>query len=89
MGGLPEVPTFTKLIGSSVEQAGSITPHDANDLVNPTVAIYVGVDGDLKVNLVGGATVTFKNLAGGVFHPIRATRVYATGTTATDIVGVF
>lgn len=78
-----------QLTGSSVEVASAVTPHDANDLANPTIAIYLGTDGDLKVDLVGGSTVTFKNLSGGVFHPIRATRVYNTGTTATDIVGVY
>lgn len=32
---------------------------------------------------------TFNNLVAGVVHPLRAKRVYATGTDATDIVGVY
>jgi hypothetical protein len=33
--------------------------------------------------------VTFTGLAAGVIHPIAAKRVYATGTGATGIVGVY
>jgi hypothetical protein len=33
-----------------------------------------------------GSGITLKNLAAGVWHPMRVKRVYSTGTTATDIV---
>lgn len=45
--------------------------------------IYVGVAGDVKVDTVGGDTVTFK--AGQGFLPVQVTKVYQTGTTATDM----
>jgi hypothetical protein len=77
------------IVGGAVENAVDIIPNNEAVLTKPTTAIYVGIDGDLKVDLVGGTTVTFKSLVGGVFHPIRATKVYATGTTARDIVGVY
>ena len=80
----------TTLYGSTVELAGAITPDDAVTLANTTIALYVGVDGDVKVDLVGGSVgVIFKGLIAGVFYPIKATKLYLTGTTATDIVGVY
>lgn len=68
----------------------SITPDDNNDNAKykgfPTVMVYVGVAGDLKVDLVGGATITIKNAPVG-YHPIQVDRVYSTGTAASQILG--
>jgi hypothetical protein len=72
--------------GTSAED---ITPDNSNDLDKATRGIYVGVSGDVKVDMVRGGTVTFIGLAAGIIHPIRAIRVYATGTTATSIIGVY
>ena len=71
------------------EEYGAITPHDSNNLSKPTRGLYVGVAGDVKVVSLDGNTVTFKALAAGQIHWIRCTRVFATGTTATDVVGVY
>ena len=57
----------------------------------PTVTrrIYVGVSGDVKVDLQGGETgVTFKAAPVG-FLDIHATKVYATGTAATNLVALW
>lgn len=72
-----------------VQNAFEIIPSDAADLTHETIAIYVGFDGDLKVDLVNGETITMCNLAAGVWHPIAAKKVYATGTTATYILGAY
>ena len=50
--------------------------------------IYVGVAGDLKVDLKTQTGITYKNLSVG-FHPIRPRRIYATGTAATDVLGCY
>jgi len=71
---------------SPIEFAVAITPDDATDIATVSRAIYVGVSGNLKVTLLGGEDITFVGLAAGVFHPIRATRIWSTGTTATSIV---
>src|SRR6185369_11364347 len=47
-------------------------------------ALYVGVAGDVKVDMAGGQTVTFKALAQGI-HPLAVTKVYKIGTAATDL----
>jgi hypothetical protein len=67
----------------------AITPGDSVELTEWTRGIYVGSGGDLKVTLAGGQVVVFQNLAGGIVHPICARRVWATGTTAADIVGLY
>ena len=76
-------------LNSPSDTAFAITANDATDLAYSTRGLYVGVKGDVKVDLAKSGTITFKNLAAGVFHPIRAKKVYATGTTATDIIGVY
>ena len=80
----------TRDIENPAEHAFAITPHDTNDLAYATRGIYVGATGDVKVDMLGGeSAVTFTGLAAGIIHPIRATRVYNTDTTATNIVGVY
>lgn len=70
--------------------AVAITTSDSEDLVTATRGLYVGVTGNVKVDMLGGTTgVTFANLAAGVIHPLRVTKIYATGTTASSIVGVY
>lgn len=69
--------------------AFAITPSNTNDLARVTRGIYVGGTGNLKVDMDDGTTVTFTSIAAGVIHPIKAQRVYATGTTATSIIGVY
>ena len=75
--------------GSKVERAFAITPSDADDLSHPTIAIYVGTAGNIKLDLISGDTITLTNLVAGAWHPICATRVYSTDTTATEIVGAW
>lgn len=74
----------------SIEQpicgAFAIAPHDTNELAEVTRSIYVGAAGALKVALHDGSTVTYANLPVGR-HPLRARRVFATGTTAASLIG--
>jgi hypothetical protein len=73
----------------SGQSAAAITPNDTTDLARVTRGIYVATTGALKVDMADSSTVTFTGLAAGVIHPIAAKRVYATGTGATGIVGVY
>ena len=51
-------------------------------------AFYVGVSGDVKIDTVNGQAVTLKNCSQGTIIPIKATRFYSTGTTATNLVAL-
>lgn len=73
-------------IRDPIEHAVAVTPNDDADVSIDARAIYVGVSGHVYVDLVGGATnIAVKNLAAGMWHPMRVKRVRATSTTATDI----
>ena len=67
-----------------IMRAEEVTPSDGADLSLTSRAVYVGGGGDLHVTLSDGDTVTLTN-AGAGWHPIRVTRIWATGTTATAI----
>ena len=74
---------------SPARHAVAITPHDSTNLDPPIRAFYVGVSGDVSVEMEGsGSAVVFKSMAVG-WHPLRVTRINSTSTTATDIVGVW
>lgn len=70
------------------KSAAAVSPSDTVDL--PHVSrLYVGVAGDVKVDLVGGSTgITFKNHPVG-YMPGFVTRVYSTGTAASQIVALW
>ena len=69
-----------------------ITPNDSEDIEYISNGIYVGETGDLAVTLEkmdDGQSITFKDLAAGVIHPMRVKRVWDTNTTADDIIAVY
>ena len=76
-------------LSSPADNAFAITPHDSNELAYTTRGLYVGVQGDVKVQMISGDTVTFVELAAGVIHPLRVKQVFNTGTAATNLVGVY
>lgn len=63
----------------------AVTPN--NDTVFSTSrALFIGVAGDVCVDFAeGGTNVVLKGAGPGIL-PVQVTRVYATNTTATDIV---
>lgn len=66
--------------------ARAITPN--NDTAVYATALYVGTGGDVRVLMEDQSDVTFKNVANGSVLPIRVAKVFATGTTASDILGL-
>lgn len=65
-----------------------IVPNDST-IFESTKGLYVGVSGDVKIDTADGDTITLKNLASGVIHPISVIKVHSTETTATDILAVY
>lgn len=75
--------------GSAVD-AKAVTPSDTVNLPNgPARAVYVGGAGNLRIITGGGTDVTFSNLLAGQLLPVMAVRVFATNTTATNIVAIY
>ena len=50
--------------------------------------IYVGVAGIINLELEDGGTVVFKGALAGTVLPVRAVKVLASTTTATDLVAL-
>ena len=69
--------------------AVDVVTSDVTDLVKATRGLYIGTGGHVKVTMVGGQTITYKNAVTGLIYPYRVTRVWQTGTTATDIIAVW
>ncbi|AVF05061.1 MULTISPECIES: spike base protein, RCAP_Rcc01079 family [Devosia] len=80
--------THTQALDAPATHGFAITPNDATDLSEITRAIYVGSSGALAVTFVSGAELVLPNVPAGSLLPLRLQRVRATGTTATDIVGL-
>ena len=86
---MPDIFQFlTAGLESPAGDAFDITPSDIVDLESVTRGIYCGIGGDLHVTMKSGREITFKNLAGEMTHGIRIKKIFATGTTATDIIGL-
>ena len=70
---------------SPASRLAPVTPSDTGDLARASRALNVGQSGFVRVTTVDGDTATVY-VAAGVAFPVRAARVWATGTTATSIV---
>ena len=67
----------------------AIVPDDAADLAQVTKALYIGTGGDVTLRPQEGASdVVFRNLQDGSILDVRVSAVRATGTSASDIVGL-
>ena len=81
--------SVTDTLISPARHAFAITPDDGAPLQKATKAIYVGGSGDLNLRLIDGAEdVTLRNVAAGSVLAVRVAAIKATGTSATDIVGL-
>ena len=74
---------------SPAERAFAITGNDSTDLTVFPRAIYVGGAGNVKVTTLGGDTVTLNGAVAGSILPVRVVRVFSTGTTATNLIGLY
>lgn len=77
-------------------RAAAVTPSNTANI--PSVSggentqgciLYIGGAGNLKVLTIGGDEVTFQAVPVGTTLQVRVLRVFATGTTATNIVALW
>lgn len=74
-------------LGSPCGKLAEVIPSDTIDLPVPCRGLWVGGQGALKVTSLAGNIVTLTGAIG--ILPIRVTRVWATGTSATGIVALW
>jgi len=65
-----------------------ITPSDTVDLPQPMM-IRFGDNGSLKVTTLGGETTTWNNCIAGATEATWVSRVWATGSTISDLHGIY
>ena len=65
----------------------AVAPNDATDLAVTARALNVAQSGLVQITTTGGTTETVYIAAGAAF-PVRVTRVWATGTTASGIIAL-
>ncbi len=68
------------------ENVAAVTPSDTVGNEKPAGVLFIGTGGDVKVDGAQSGTAIFKNVANGSWLRLRAKTVYATLTTAADIV---
>jgi hypothetical protein len=51
--------------------------------------LYIGTAGNLKVTTVGGDDITFQGVNTGAFFPVNVVKVWATGTSADNIIALW
>ena len=66
----------------------AITPSDTVNITDPVSAIYVGGLGNIVAVMDNGDVLTFIAVPVGTVLPLACVRVNATGTTATNLVGL-
>ena len=80
---------YSDSLTSPTRAAQVVTPDDASDLAVLPRAIYVGGAGDLHVTMADGQEATFAAVPAGTLLPIRAARIWATGTAASNILAMW
>lgn len=65
--------------------AGAVTPNDTTPLTDVAVKMWIGVGGNLAVQMAQGQNVTLVNVGNGTMLDFQIGAVFATGTTCTDI----
>lgn len=69
--------------------AFSISPNDVTDLPKLLEAIWVGGTGNLRVLTELDEDVTFNSVPVGRFDLVHIKRVFSTGTSASNLIGVY
>ncbi|HTJ56935.1 MAG TPA: hypothetical protein VL418_05140 [Devosiaceae bacterium] len=80
--------TLAAGLSSPAVGAFLVTPNDATDLPEVTRALIVG-PGAVQVTTKDGATLVLPDMGGNWQWDLRVSRVLATGTTATLVVGLY
>lgn len=78
---------FTQSPADPARSIFDVNPSDTTDLPEVTNALNVATPGTLRVTTLEGS-ITDISVAPGYAFPVRVTRVWATGTTATGIRGL-
>ena len=71
-----------------LESAFAITPSDTVVISPPTRAVYVGTTGNITADFIDGGTSILLNAVPVGMYWWRVSKIHATGTTASNIIGM-
>lgn len=74
---------------SPAANAFAVTNSDTVQFQNASKRLFVGTGGAVKLITVSGQTVTYGNVPSGYYLYVRAVQVFATNTTASNIVAEY
>jgi hypothetical protein len=78
-----------------VGRAANVTTSDSQDIPsvsggeNNGCVLYVGTGGNVRVTTVGYDDVVFSSVPSGSFIPVQVLKVWATNTTASNIIALW
>ena len=70
-------------------RASALSSSDVADLAEAPRALYVGGAGNIRVTMLDGGEATFLSVPAGSIIPIRISKLWATSTTATAVMGLY
>ena len=84
---------MSNILASVYDSAIAVTASDTTaDPAGPFASLYVGtstgIAGTLTVTTIRGTKVTFTGVLAGTIIPVAVQRVWSTGTTATNVLGL-
>lgn len=90
----PSLPHYFEGAGEGIRDSAkhtyAITPHNTNELPVYTRGIYVGTGGTVVVRGISDTvSTTWVNVPSGFVMPVQAKIVEATGTTASNLIGLY
>jgi len=92
-GGVATVTAITNAttlaLSAGVANTGATEAYTIYADANQGCVLYVGNTGNVRVLTAGNDDVTFVGIPAGAFVPVQVKRVFATNTTATDIVALW
>lgn len=70
-------------------RAVAVTPNDSTDLADVPRALWVGGTGNISLIMQDDSSAVLFTAVTVGYHPLRAKRIRATDTTATNIVALY
>ena len=81
---------YDTVLDSPGKSAFNVTPNNSANLTYVSRGIYIGTTGNINCIFVGdSANTLLANLPTGGFYSFRIAKIWATGTTADNIVAIY
>lgn len=81
---------FSDSVSDPARRSAALVPSDDHSLERIPKALFIGTGGDILLQCIDDdAPVLFRNIPSGAILPVRAKKIHASGTSASNLVGLF